>query len=211
MNPAASRGFLATLVLALAVFASGCAEFNVRAGYQLAPSSGKGVLAMGITADDTFKDNFYWHLRRVGAHESRDITFYTIYDPLIWEHPRGRLVFIELADGDYEFFDWGGVFRYQPTPEAYFRIPFSIRSGRVTYLGHLDLTKDDRAGTYRVASTNRYADDRPLLASKIGNLSDAVVDQDQAVMQPCLEADCRKPKPMAGGSLPIVVVIRTHR
>ncbi len=30
----------------------GCAEINIKSGYQLSEISGKGVLAIGITADD---------------------------------------------------------------------------------------------------------------------------------------------------------------
>jgi len=167
---------------------------------------------MGITADDSITTNFYWHLRHVGTHESRDITFHTIYDPLIWQHPRGRLVFIELPDGDYEFFDWGGVAGVQAASDIYFRIPFSIHAGRVSYLGHVDLTKVPDSPSYKISSTNQFADDRPLLASKIANLSDEYVDQDIAILQSCGAADCRKPKPVMGGGhgMTIVIFIRAR-
>ena len=201
---------LACIVLVFALLASGCAEINVRSGYPLSAASGKGVLAAGITADDMFPPNFYWHLRRVGRDETRDVTFHTLYNPLIWDHPRGRLVFIELEDGDYEFFDWGAPLGMEPA--AYFRIPFSIRAGRVTYLGRIHLGRGAAAQTYIVTTSDHYADDRLLLAAKISNLTDTLVDQSPAVFQPCHDASCRKPQPVqATGTITIPIIIVMHR
>jgi len=201
---------LAFLLAFLSLFASGCAEINVRAGYPLSVASGKGILAAGITADDMFPANFYWHLRQVGHEDSRDVTFHTLYDPLIWDHPRGRLVFIELQDGDYEFFDWGAPLGMEPA--AYFRIPFSIHAGRVTYLGRIHLAQGTAPQTFTVTATDHYSDDRSLLAAKISNLSDALVDQSLAVFQPCRDLSCKKPEPVRiSGSMTIPVFVVMHR
>jgi len=214
-------------MMSLALLAGGCAELNVRSGYPLSATSGKGVLAVGITADETFPSNFFWHLRRAGSDESRDVTFHTLYDPLIWDHPRGRLVFIELDDGDYEFFDWGAPMGMESA--AYFRIPFSIHAGRVTYLGRIALAQDAAAQTsavtttdhyylaqgagaqtYTVTTTDHYAEDKPLLSARISNLSDALVDQSPAVFQPCRDASCKKLEEIPGTSRITIVIVRSR-
>ena len=175
----------------MAVLLNGCAEFDVRSGYQVAPTSGKGVLAVGLSANDEMP-NFYWRLRKIGTTETKDITLWTIHNPPMWENPKGRLAIVELDQGDYELFDWQVVLGFAPT--QYFRIPFSVRAGRVTYLGRLHLNLDRAQMRFDVNTTqNKFTDDYAVLREKIPNISSGLIDQTEAVFQTCADANCKKP------------------
>lgn len=198
---------VALLALTVALL-SGCAELDVRSGYQVAPASGKGVLSVGLTASDDMP-NFYWRLRKVGTTETKDITLWTIYNPPMWENPKGRLAMVELDQGDYELFDWQVVEGFAPT--QYFRIPFSVGAGRVTYLGRLHLHLDKNRMRFDVNTTqSKFTDDYAVLKAKIPNISSAVIDQTEAVFQACGDANCEKPlSESVKRTIVIPIVIRT--
>jgi hypothetical protein len=186
-----------------------CAQLDVHSGYQLAPASQKGILALGITASDDMP-NFYWHIRKPGSTDVKDLTFYTLQNPLTWDHPRGRLVTIELEAGDYEIFDWGSPFKFAAT--QYFRIPFSVKPGQVTYLGRLHLELNQTDMHFTVDATDRFPEDFPRIREKIPGIEAAAVYRQQAVFQACGEASCAKPNPAAQmhSKIVIPIVIRSR-
>ncbi len=136
--------------------------------------------------------NFYWQLRKVGAKDSKDITFHTVYDPLIWTNPKGRLVVIALDEGEYELFDWEILFGFKPT--SFFKIPFSIKSGHVTYKGRINLKLNRESLNYSVDSSDHMPEDFEYLKTNIANVSDATIDNQLAIFLPCNEAACIRPK-----------------
>ncbi|WP_293388481.1 hypothetical protein [Nevskia sp.] len=168
---------------------TGCAELNVKSGYQLSEGSGKGILAVGITADESMP-NFYWHLRKVGSKDSKEITFHTVYDPLVWTNPKGRLVVIELDEGEYEFYDWEILLGFQPT--AFFKIPFSIIKGRISYKGRIDLKLNRASQNYSVDVSDHLLEDYEMLKRNIENINDRIIDAELAVFLKCTEEDCIK-------------------
>jgi hypothetical protein len=199
---------LNTVVLILCtILCTGCAQLDVRSGYHLAPTSRNGIAAVGLTASDNIPE-FVWHLRRVGTSESIDVVFHTIYNPLMWTNPRGRLAMFELEQGDYEIFDWS---EGRLSPTEFFRIPFSVQAGRVTYLGRLHLNLNARMTRFEIKSQNQYSDDYAILRKKIPNLAPESVDQVEPMMQRCAEADCKKPiYGSFGTSIVIPIIVRSR-
>lgn len=59
-----------------AMLMTSCVLLDVRSGYELSPTTGKGILSVGLTAEDDMP-NFVWHVRKVGEKESQEITFWT--------------------------------------------------------------------------------------------------------------------------------------
>ncbi len=204
------RFLLCVTLFGAALFASGCASTDVRPGYRLAAVSGKGLVAVGVTADDSFPANFFWRLRRVGQKETRDVTFHSIAEPLAWSNPRGRLVLMPLDDGDYEFFDWPAPQGLEPA--GHFRVRFHVKAGRVAYLGRIHLAQGAAAGAYAVSSSLDVADDRPTLAARIVNFSDAFVDASPAVFDTCDDAACStRTAASTGASTSLVVPVVAAR
>lgn len=192
------------LCLALAALAlSACTSKNIKPDYQIPPGSRMGVLSVGITAQDEMPQ-FVWHFRRVGQTEAKEIAFHTVYDPLVWSNPRGRLVNLELPEGDYEFFDWTS---FLTSPTAYFRIPFSIKAGRVTYYGRLHLHM--RAFNYVVETSNHYAEDMALLRQQMPKLDTSTIDQGEFAFYHCEDASCVKRS--AGRTMIIPIILPPMR
>lgn len=167
----------------------GCATFNVDQGYDLKPTAATGILAVGFTFEGT-DDNGSWRYRRIDLRDKGDINFWTHRDPIMWQQPYGRLAIVELAAGEYEFYDWMGS-----TVEAqtYFSIPFSVRPGRVTYLGRLHLSMDRDAGTYHVHPVDAYSLDEAIILARLARLTPDRIDRGETCIGPCRGSACTKP------------------
>lgn len=175
----------------LVVFLSGCAQLNIKPGKVLSESTNKGVLAVGLTAENDIP-NFYWKLRKIGTNQSKDLTFYTLYDPLIWSDPRGRLVVIELDEGNYEFYDW--TIALGLTPTSYFSIPFTIEKGKVTYQGRLHLKADKKSMIYAISVSDHILEDKKIISNYIINLDEKNITKQLATIHKCSDFECVKPK-----------------
>jgi hypothetical protein len=180
-----------TTFSAIVLLATSCTLKNIRSEYRLLTETNKGILAVGLTTEDGTA-NFILKIRKVGSSSTEQVTFYTVYDPLIWQRPRGRLVNVELEQGDYEFFDLA-ILAANVASATYYRIPFSINAGRVTYHGRLHLQVDKGYASFIFKSSNHYPEDFNILKTKITNLDAGVVDQVEAIFFPCREAACVKP------------------
>lgn len=160
------RHFKSLFIAALLSVLSGCATFNVAKDYALDNKPASGLLVTSFT---------HTTQSMVLAYRSKDgktgtVMTGNIQDPLDWTGPNGRLVVIELASGDYEFVEWrsqSGNMLYTSKP---FSIPFSVSSGKATYIGNIHVAMVEFTGLYKVGVVDKKDRDLPLLHSKYPKL-----------------------------------------
>jgi hypothetical protein len=158
-------------LLVLAVALGGCARFylttsfNVENYYALEPSLGKGLLALSFTANPEVPNMTLRYRRAQEFLSYGEITLWTHRNPLDWTDPKGRLVVIELPEGHYEFYD---MVTALARSGVFFSIPFSITSGKVTYLGNVQVTF--KGFKYTVQVQDMSSRDVPLLLQRYPRL-----------------------------------------
>ena len=150
---------LKVLVLCVALLAiNSCATQNEKSDYRLGDSVGKGLVVFSLSLEGS--RSVYLAFRRVGQDEQNVVYLNTYgiknvatnYD---WEEPFGRLIYLELEAGEYEFYGWHP--QYCGWSEKCYalagRVHFSAIPDSVTYLGniHFVILSEDRAYKFEIS------------------------------------------------------------
>ena len=156
------------LLLVSIILMASCARFNVKPDYVLDTSSGKGLLVASVSYTGAY--NFFWQYRGINNPNKGDVTAWTLQNPLDWHDPPGRLAFIEIPAGEYEFYKW--ILFLTGTKKIYsqpFSVKFQILPGKATYLGnlHLDLRE---MKYYSLSLRDESNRDLSLFYSKLPNV-----------------------------------------
>ena len=157
------------------VVGTACAVKNVDDSYTLESDSNNGLIVLSLSV--TGSDSVYLAYRKIGAEEQGEIYVdsYGVkgiranYD---WKDPVGRLVYIELGAGEYEFYGWHPKYCGWDTECAplYEPIRFSVTQGAAYYLGniHFSILRYDQAYKYEVR--DEFERDIALLATRLSNV-----------------------------------------
>jgi hypothetical protein len=171
------------VVAALALLATllGCAR-EVGPDFRLDRNSKSGVAAISLMASGDIRGEvlFYWRPANDGnTLRARSLQWAPRSNPLDWPYnakrpipgasPAGRLAILELAPGQYEFYQWqqayGGMIYKFGRP---FAARFEVVAGQVTYVGSLHVTV--RGNQFSIAAEDRRQRDLALLAQKLPNV-----------------------------------------
>lgn len=160
------------LLLCVLVIGNACAVKNVDESYRLESVSDTGLIVFSLSV--TGSDSVYLAYRKIGTEEQGEIyvdsyglTGFRANDD--WEDPVGRLVYIELGTGEYEFYGWHPKYcgwDYECAP-LYEPIRFSVKQGAAYYLGniHFSVLRYDRAYKYEIK--DEFERDIALLAIRL--------------------------------------------
>jgi hypothetical protein len=168
-------------LIGIAVLLAGCAHLNLEPEYTLANKPGKGVLVMSMTYTPD-SPTFTLVYRPVGTTDRDALVSNTIPHPEDWKNPAGRLVVIELPAGQYEIFQWAGNALESRRP---FSVPFTVSTGKATYIGNVHVEVRRERGTFQVTVTDNSDRDLPLFHGRYKNMkSTDVVTSISTVTKP---------------------------
>jgi hypothetical protein len=185
----------------IAAFLAACASVNVSQDYTLGQTNKEGLLVVSVSGEGLAKgETPVWHYRRDdGAGKGEIITGY-LREPLDWNDPPGRLAYIALAPGRYEFYEaefarqaspattyWttgrGGIAtasnssyagfntaQYASLDAEPFSVPFEVLPGQATYLGNLHFVWNEGERKGKVVLVNRAERDLALLQRRLPNI-----------------------------------------
>ena len=200
----ASNAYLAITrsgLLGLVLLLAACASVNVNHDYTLGETSKEGLLVVSVSGEGLAKGGMpVWLYRRSDGTAKGEIITGYLREPLDWNDPPGRLAYIALAPGYYEFYEAG--FARQTSPAATywttgkdgiatannpyyagfntaqyaslnaepFSVPFEVLPGQATYLGNLHFVWDEAERKGKVVRLNRAERDLALLQQRLPNL-----------------------------------------
>lgn len=96
------------IFLITTLLVAGCATTNVGSSYSLSGKTNEGLAVASLSHEGLNKgENPEWFYRRVGSNEQNTILLGTLRSPLDWESPPGKLIYIALPPGKYEFYRCG--------------------------------------------------------------------------------------------------------
>lgn len=188
-----------------------CASMNVSHDYDLNGQS-SGLLIVSVSGEGMRpNESPVWNYQRTdGTHGGEIITSY-LREPADWQSPQGRLVYIALPPGRYEFYkagfprqtsgstaSWsigkGGVAtntnpnyagfnapQYRPQDATRFRVPFEIVAGQATYIGNLHFVWSEWQRQGHVIVRNEALRDLALLRERLPRVR---AEQIRMAMQP---------------------------
>ena len=138
-------------VLALfAVLLAGCASTNVGKEVFLDETKGTGVMVASLTKTTKFK--MFAKLRGVDTTYKEAVHVTSEFVTSDWgcpffgiipeDKPCGRLVIMELPQGEYEFYSWegslsGGLGTFIVKPRQQFSKRFRVTAGKAVYVGNI--------------------------------------------------------------------------
>ncbi len=101
---------------------------------------------------------------------------------------QGRLAAVSLPAGGYEFYTWsvrepnpfGGI---EHSPQEAFNYRFTVKPGRATYIGQLNLHLSERGG-HKITVEDKRARDMALLMKKAPSLGTVQVTSEVGQVQP---------------------------
>lgn len=189
-----------TTVLA-AFLLSACASVNVPHDYTLEETREEGLLVVSVSGEGLAKEESpVWQFRRSdGTRKGEIITGY-LREPLDWKDPPGRLAYIALAPGRYEFYEAGFARQVAPAATYWtigpggiptsnnpsyagfnaaqyaslnaqpFVFPFEIVPGKATYVGNLHFIWDDAKRKGTVVLRDGSERDLTLLQQRLPHL-----------------------------------------
>jgi len=187
-------------------FLAACAGVNVPDNYTLDEQTREGLLVVSVSGEGLRKEEApVWHYHRSdGAGKGEIITGY-LREPLDWTDPPGRLVYIALAPGRYEFNEAGFARQVSPTTTYWttgaggvatpnnpnyagfntaqyaslkaepFSVPFEIVPGKATYLGNLHFVWNEAERKGSVVLLSRAERDLALLKQRLPNIQSSQI------------------------------------
>ena len=186
-------------LVAIATFVlTACATTNVPRDYALNEAAGTGLAVASLSFEGLAEgENPVWSYQRIdGTKKGEIITGYR-REPLDWQSPRGRLAYIALAPGRYEFTGTGlarrrapaipywsvgrngiatannpnytgpSVPQYRSHDAGAFVVSFDIAAGQATYLGNLHFLWDEATQKGEVIVRNEAQRDLTLLHERL--------------------------------------------
>ena len=185
-------------VLLFALTVASCATPNVDPDYQLQTTDAHGLLIVSLTQEGLGPhEKLVWLYRKVDGTVKDRLISENSGDALDWRNPNGRLIYIALPAGYYEFYGAGfaragpgpnpsyhvdskgavtassayhagfDAARYRSLDAEPFSIPFEIRPGAATYIGDLHFQWSDTEGLAKVQRFNRSERDLSLLRERL--------------------------------------------
>ena len=190
-----TKSTLAVIVTFLLV---ACASTNVSRDYLLSDTNNEGLAVVSFSSEGLAEgENPVWSYQRIdGTKKGEIITGYR-REPLDWRSPPGRLAYIALAPGRYEFTRAGfprqtapatpywtigkngiatannpndaglGVTQYRSHDAGAFLVSFDIVAGRATYVGNLHFIWDEATQSGQVVVRNEAQHDLQLLRERL--------------------------------------------
>jgi len=170
------------LSILLSIAFMGCGARNVGKAYSLDETKGKGVAVVSLTRSGYRASSLFVHLRGVDndyrkqvpvtdLFASSDFGMGPLFGDIPADKPCGRLAVIELPQGEYEFYSFGGSNIWATTE---FSMRFKVIAGQAVYLGNMHLSLQPRR--YNIKTSDMCDRDLPLLYQKCPNIApDAVV------------------------------------
>lgn len=167
-------------VILLAI--TSCAVQNEKNDYRLPENAKNGLIVFSLSV--TGSRSVYLAYRKLGLDEQQIIYVdsYGVkgiranYD---WKDPVGRLVYLELSEGEYEFFGWHP--KYCGWDEQCLAlnetIRFSVKPETASYVGNVHFSIISRSHAYKYEIRDEYERDISLLSNRLINVaSDQVVN-----------------------------------
>lgn len=184
-----------------ALFLTACATVNVARDFTLTEASKEGLLVVSVSGQGlaTGETPVWMYRSSDGTGKGEIITGY-LRQPLDWNDPPGRLAYVSLAPGRYEFYKAGFARQASPARSYWtigkdgiatannpsyagfntaqyasldaepFSVPFEIVAGKATYLGNLHFNWDETTSKGRVTLLNRAERDLALLQQRLPNI-----------------------------------------
>jgi hypothetical protein len=161
---------------AIALAIGSCALQNEKSDYRLGDNVAKGLIVFSLSVEGSKRA--YIAFRQVG-HVEHDVVYVnargvegltTNYD---WKEPFGRLIYLELDAGEYEFYGWHPKYVCGWDMECFSlseKISFSVNSDTVSYIGniHFDILSENEAYKYEIS--DEFDRDISLLTSRLVNV-----------------------------------------
>lgn len=161
--------------IALAIWS--CALPNEKSDYRLGDNVGKGLVVFSLSVEGS--ERVYIAFRQAG-HVEHDVVYVnargvkgltTNYD---WEEPFGRLIYLELEEGEYEFYGWHPQYVCGWDLQCFSlseKIRFSVNPDTVSYIGniHFEILLRDQA--YKHEIRDEFDRDVSLLTARLGNVT----------------------------------------
>ncbi len=194
------RGNIFSL-LPFACLIASCATPNVDSAHRLERAAKTGLLVVSLTQEGVAEhERTTWLYRRMDGTAKDRLLSSNARDALDWSDPVGRLAYIALPAGHYEFYGAGFVragpnrvptwhvdakgvvipnhpwyagldsVRYSDRDAEPFSIPFDILPGKATYLGNLHFLWSDAEETGKVQRLDRAERDLALLRQRLPEL-----------------------------------------
>ena len=164
--------FVVIASVAVCFFLNACATSNIGKDFQLNDDDITGLVVFSMSIDI---DQRYWqHLELKFSSSDRQIKQlvvlrgHSIRANDDWKSPTGRLVYIKLPAGNYQFHEWeyyGSRFFPFTNP-----IPFTVSAGKANYIGNLHFSVLPKASAYKFEIRDMSDRDLPLLLKRIPTL-----------------------------------------
>ena len=189
-----------TVVFAV-LLVGACATLNAPSNYTLTKTSGEGLLVLSVSGEGLQKNETpVWSYRRSDESEKGSIITTNLRQPQDWSDPPGRLVYIALGPGRYEFYEAGfarqmapattywtvgangiatpnnpnyagfNVAQYTPINAEPFTVSFEIIAGQATYIGNMHFVWNELKHQGRVVVSDRSDRDLSLLLQRLPKL-----------------------------------------
>lgn len=185
----------------IACLLTACASVNVPHDYALTEANNEGLLIVSLSGEGLGKgETPVWMYRQTEGNAKGEIITGYLREPLDWADPPGRLAYIALAPGRYEFYEAGfarqvaparpywtigkggvptannpdyagfNIAQYAPFNAQPFVVPFEIVAGQATYLGNLHFIWNEAEQKGKVVLVNRAERDLVLLQQRLPNI-----------------------------------------
>lgn len=172
--------------ITLAITSCVVPERNEKSDYLLRDNVGKGLIVFSLSAEGSRR---LWVAFRQVGHEDQNIVFLntrgiegliTNYD---WKEPFGRLIYLELDAGEYEFFGWHPQYPCSSDPECLAlnkKIRFAVVPDTVSYIGNIHFTILSSSQAYKYEISDEFDRDISLLTSRLVNVKREQVNREIA-------------------------------
>ena len=163
-----------SLFVLVSLIQTGCSGINVKKTYSLDGTSGAGVLVASLTQSGVpSRYGTHFSIRGVDNSYKGTIAIFDVLASADWrcpmfgssteDAPCGRLAIVELPQGEYEFYSWGGAegFGNRVEAEQEFSKRFRITAGKATYVGNVHLSA--HRGSFDIKVLDRQKRDLDLL------------------------------------------------
>lgn len=197
VTPRSHCGLCVQIVLITTTILSGCTTFNVDQDYTLDPNRAEGLAVVSLSQEGLDSgENPTWRYRRLDKDSDGFVLAHNTRQPLDWDSPPGRLVYIALPPGQYEFYQCGfarvrGGGQYwtigpggaptnsnslyssfnTPTYDNFkaepFSVQFEVKPGKATYIGNLHLVWQEDRKRGEVQVRDRAERDIDLLKRRL--------------------------------------------
>lgn len=164
--------FIVTASVTLCLLLNACATPNIGKDIQLNEFDRTGLVVFSMSID--IDNRYLQHLELKFSSSDRQIRQLVVLRGHSlranddWQSPTGRLVYIKLPVGNYQFNDWEyHAGRFLPFPKP---VPFTVVAGKATYIGNLHFSVLPKSRAYKFEIRDMSDRDLPLLMKRLPTL-----------------------------------------